>query len=406
MLSLSRRDFYGDGYTRGTVIDSEWLMRYKTLPHYYLDRYIRRYGRLNLKNTALENPPRKVKTRGKEETYHGLRLIFKETIDQSSEPKGMIIAWLEDRSYSFNDSFFALKLVDCSLETYKCLLGICWSSLARYYWFLTSSNWGVWRDKLLCGQVFDLPIKLPKSKKLKDNIISIVDKLQSFIPPNVCNIFQAEKYQPVFSNNELKEFEKRLDQAIYELYELNDAEIDLIREMCEVTLPYYYSPDKSMAGKRVLTKHLSKPYGTMESLSKNTDFSEYLKVFIQSWNPYLNEGAEFGWQVYQPEQTDSMIAVIFSVQEKSKKNSEYSIDDITCWDDVLTKLEGNSTQPFHSSLIYTEGKARAVTDDFIMVIKRNERRLWTRSMAREDAEATLVQAMNRKNMRERIIQKQ
>jgi len=37
---------------------------------------------------------------------------------------------------------------------------------------------------------------------------------------------------------------------------------------------------------------------------------------------------------------------------------------------------------------------RVVSDTDIYIIKRDERRLWTRSMAREDAEATLLQAMN------------
>jgi len=400
LFSLSKKEFCGDGYTRGVVVDSKWLMKYKTLPHQYLDRYVKRYGKLNLKRVTLENPPKKVKTRGKEETYHGSRLIFKETIDQSSKPKGMVIVRLEDKPYSFTDSFFALKLVVSSREIYKCILGICWSSLARYYWFLTSSNWGVWRDKLLCGQVFDLPIKITQNRKLKDRIINVVEKLQSSVPLSNCNIFQNEKYQNELSKTEFTKLERELDQAIFELYELNDAEIDLVQDMCEITLPCYYSPYKSIAGKPVLTKRLSEPYGTIKSLPKNTDFSGYLKVFMQCWEAYLDKGTEFGWQVYRPEQTDSLIAAIFSVQKKGKKVNEHYTGDIKCWNDVLTQLENNLTQSFHSSHIYLEGMVRAVTDDFVMIIKRNEGRLWTRSMAREDAEATLVQAMNKKNKSE------
>jgi hypothetical protein len=103
-----------------------------------------------------------------------------------------------------------------------------------------------------------------------------------------------------------------------------------------------------------------------------------------------------------------MIAVVFSTQRKNKNVSEHSIGDIKCWDDVLIQLEDNLTQPFHTARIYIEGTVRAVTKDnrFIMLIKRNEKRLWTRSVAREDAEATLVQAMNKDDMRERIKQKQ
>ena len=187
---------------------------------------------------------------------------------------------------------------------------------------------------------------------------------------------------------------------------INDAEVDLIRDMCGL-IPYYHSPDTSPAGKPILTKRLSKPYGTIESLPKDMHFSEYLEVFIQSWLPYLDKGTEIGWRVYQPEQTDSMIAVVFSVQkrEDAKENIQNK-DEIKSWNDVLISLEDNLTEPFHSKDIYIQGMARAVTDDSIMIIKRNETRLWTRSMAREDAEATIVQAMNRKRIGERITQKQ
>jgi hypothetical protein len=46
-----------------------------------------------------------------------------------------------------------------------------------------------------------------------------------------------------------------------------------------------------------------------------------------------------------------------------------------------------------SRKVYVDGMIRVVSDTDIIIIKRNERRLWTRSLAREDAEATLLQAM-------------
>ncbi len=389
LSSLSNKNFYGDGYTRGTATNSKWLLTYKTLTHQVFDRYITRYGRLNLKKIHLEYPPRKVKTRGKKETYYGMRLIFKETIDQSSKPKGMVIVRLEDEPFSFTDSFFGIKLNNIFIDDYKCILGICWSSLARYYWFLTSSNWGVWRDKLLCGQTFDLPIKIPNNGILKSKIINIVNELQSFVPEEARNLFQDNKVQRAWSKKEITQLEEKLDDEIFKLYELDDSEIDLINEMCDIDLPYYYSPETSLAGKPVLTTG---------SLSKKTEMADYTKIFCECWEAYLDEDTEFCWQVYQSDKTDSMIAVEFSIQMKGgkSKNSE-------SWSDVLQKLEDNLTQSFHSSRIYIEGLVRVVTEDkkYIIIIKRNEKWLWTRSRAREDAEATLEQAMNLKSREEK-----
>jgi len=402
MVEFSKEGLFGRGYDKsGQQYESDWLKKYKTLPI----NYFTRYGKLEDKYFIL--PPNRVNRRGLEEIYSGLRLLVKRGIEEKGGVNGRIIARLEENDFCFTNSIHGVKLIHNEEWKYKIILGIIWSSLIRYYLFLTTSNWGNWHHEIhLEDELMQLPVRFPTSVSLKNRIVNIVDKLRSSTPDEIPDMFQSDTSLNNLSGKEIAKLERQLDDAIFKLYELNDAEIDLVRSMCDVTLPYYYSPHKSPAGKPILTKQMSKPYGTIESLPKDMDFSEYLQVFIESWIPYLYEGTEFGWQVHQPEQTDSMIAVVLSVEEENKQYSEYPNGDIKCWDDVLIELEDNLTQPFRSSRIFIEGMVRAVTDNFIMVIKRNERRLWTKSMAREDAEATLVQAMNRKNMRERLIQKQ
>ena len=60
---------------------------------------------------------------------------------------------------------------------------------------------------------------------------------------------------------------------------------------------------------------------------------------------------------------------------------------------MLEKLSRALLTPYGSERIYIDGFARVVTDIDIIIIKRNEQRLWTRSAAYEDAEATLLQVM-------------
>jgi len=401
LLELSPDGYHGRGFeVSDKKYPSDWLLDYKELR----TSDIKRYGPLNLHN--LKEIPNKVHDRGIQNVYSGMRILVKRGIRQRGRINGQIVACFAKDDFAFRNSIYGIKFTSEKEWMYKCLLGILWSSLAKYYLLLTTYDFGVWHDEIrLKDELMQLPICFPTSESLKDRIIKIVDELRYYDPPirslNVQNGLPIKKIQ-----EKQKQLEKELDQAIFELYELNNSEIDLVRDMCEIILPYYYSSYKSAAGKPVLAKQLLKPYGTIESLPKNTEFSEYLKVFIQSWIPYLDKGTELGWQVYQPEQTDSMIAVVFPIQEKNKKISEHPAGNITCWDDVLIQLEENLKQTFHSSRIYLEGKVWAVADDFIMVIKLNERRLWTRSMAREDAEAALVKAMNRENMRGRIIKKQ
>jgi len=395
--SYSHIGLYARGFEKGSQYPSEWLKNYK----YIETKEISKCGPLDL--NKLKTVPNRVNRRGKEKTYIGPRILVKRGINQTDYPKGQIVAHLTNEDFAFLNSVYGIKLKEETLWLYKCLLGIICSSLARYYLLLTSYDFGVWHDEIrLKEELMQLPIRFPKSDSLRKRIVDIVEKLRSSVPEQAIDIFEDENGQKVLSREEISKLEKRLDEAIFELYELSDAEIDLIHDMCEVTLPYYYSPEKSPAGKSVLTKRLSEPCGTIKSLPKNTDFAEYLKVFMHSWEAYLDKGTEFGWRIYQPELTDSMIAAVFSIQEKGNKFNKHSTNEIQCWDDVLIQLEYNLTQPFHSSRIYLEGMVWAVTDDFILIVKRNERRLWTRSVAREDAEATLVQAMNRDNIKERI----
>ena len=88
-----------------------------------------------------------------------------------------------------------------------------------------------------------------------------------------------------------------------------------------------------------------------------------------------------------------MAAIVFSTQEKKKPLGPVKEPGTAQWHKVLEKLDKTQRAPV-SKRVYIDGVVRAVSDTDIMIIKRNERRLWTRSMAREDAEATLLQAIH------------
>ncbi|HEV7401765.1 MAG TPA: hypothetical protein VGO11_02520, partial [Chthoniobacteraceae bacterium] len=64
------------------------------------------------------------------------------------------------------------------------------------------------------------------------------------------------------------------------------------------------------------------------------------------------------------------------------------------WQDVLKRINNRSLVPIGTRrAIYTDTFVRAVSEHEILIIKRNEVRHWTRSMAREDADATIARAM-------------
>jgi hypothetical protein len=165
--------------------------------------------------------------------------------------------------------------------------------------------------------------------------------------------------------------------------------------MCEVGLEFFYREGKSKATLRVDNHPV--PKGILKDLpadrKKEMGLEGYLYAFIEMWNRQLEtENGEFRWRIIRPPCLP-MLAVIFSTQQKGHCVTGSENDDETEWHELLQRLDDVLLEPV-SSRIYIDGMVRAVTDTDVFIIKRNERRLWTRSLAREDAEATLLGAMS------------
>jgi hypothetical protein len=94
-----------------------------------------------------------------------------------------------------------------------------------------------------------------------------------------------------------------------------------------------------------------------------------------------------------------MLAVVFSLVPvgSSKPSREFGKPE---WDQLLAGLGHTAMHAGYAKRVYLDGLVRIVTDQDITIIKRNERRHWTASMAREDAEATMLLLMHQRELAE------
>ncbi|MBK8990040.1 MAG: N-6 DNA methylase [Chloroflexi bacterium] len=368
---------------------SNWLKKYRELP---VPKF-KRYG--SVMQHLLDFTPDEVRAHGSQDVYAGWRLLVKQGITQASGADGLIDTRLENEAYCYQSSIYGIN-VDNALDWQrKVLTAILWSSLIRYYFFMTAGSWGTWRHKIYLYELMNTPIRLPNNLDLREKIVSIVDELRDWDPTPQSTInpdgLSAEEIR-----NRRNFLENRLDETIFDLYELNESERDLILDMCETGLEFFYRGGSSEAVKPV------EPYpnvqqGTLAHLHGNREMERglegYLYAFLRTWNRELESlGGEFRWRIIRPSRAP-MLAVIFSTQEYNETLPAIEGADEDEWQALLKRLNETLRQPV-SSQIYIEGMVRAVTDTDIFIIKRNERRLWTRSLAREDAEATLLQAIN------------
>ncbi len=366
---------------------SNWLKDYQFLPA----EFFQRYGLIDDAAFQKEDAPDFANRPGEPDNYQGWRLLVGRGISQDNV-NGQIEARLENKSFCFPSSIYILTKLDKAEDwERKSLLGILWSKLIKYYLFMISGSWVVWHTEIRLWQLKQLPIRLPDNLELRNRIVTIVDKLRNRDtgPRTLFNLANQPNETETIAS-----LERQLDEAIFDLYELNEAERDLVLDMCETGLDFFYRESNSNAVKR-LEPYPQAKQGFITDLpqrreaEKGAGLEGYLYVFLDMWKSYLEPEGVFRWRVVRPD-NDPMVAVVFSTQSKHDDLPPLQ-DDKAMWADLKRIAKSSDRQINHR--IYIAGLVRLVTDDAIIIIKRNERRLWTRSQAREDAEATFLQAM-------------
>ena len=112
--------------------------------------------------------------------------------------------------------------------------------------------------------------------------------------------------------------------------------------------------------------------------------------FLSEWNQAVKPEGEFSWRLLDAPGSE-LIGAVFEARDNQSDENSIDIDDDD-WRDVLERLSTSLSYPIVVS-VGIEGMLRVVSDTSIVVIKRREARLWSASAAREDAEATMLQAM-------------
>lgn len=361
-----------------TGTPSDWLEDYKELPA----KELMKYGPQSLQ--MLRSVPSKVYRRGQRDIYSGRRLL----VGRGIKGSGYITSRFETEKYCFKNSIHGVRFQGLEGWEEAVITAVFWSSLARYYYFMTIGSWGFWHDEIHLEHVQDMPIPFPESVELRERIVETVTQLQTLdLGPDDFPLGSVQALA------RLPDLERQLDDAVFDLYRLSPGERDLIREMCNVGLELLYGKESSEALCRVV---IPEPQvGTLASLRRADDgLCSYLRTFVEIWNAELDADSEFHWRVLSPPSGAPLVAVSFTPHYKSDPVVKLNDNEAHAWREVLATLDRVSLNPVERSRIFIDSFFRFVSDSEILFIKRNERRFWTRTAAREDAESALTFLMN------------
>jgi hypothetical protein len=270
----------------------------------------------------------------------------------------------------------------------KLILATVISSLGRYRMFMRSSSWGLWRDKVNAEDILSVPVRLPEVPGDSElRIAELVDSLTLDTAGDelLGGIFASNP--PRKNNYSVRQLLRYIDEEIYDLFELSQSERDLVDDFHRhvVDIPESWQNSRGLQLIKVVFKA-----GTSEDIEHVgvAPIRDYLDRFLSEWNKVLQPSGEFSWEIVGAPRNE-MLGAIF---EARQRGAEESIPTAGDWASVLDRLEQSFSMPISFS-VSSDLTIRSVSDTSIVIVKRREARLWNATAGREDAEATMLQAM-------------
>jgi hypothetical protein len=270
---------------------------------------------------------------------------------------GHFVAAYCDNDVVYPDSYLGISFPRAKVKMAHLLNGIANSTLTNYFLFLTSSVWGVERDEVKPKDVLRIPV--PSYNEVHvSRIIDLENRLRT--------------------TNDIKTVQKlraELDEAVYDLYELDESERILVNDMVSVTI--------SLKTRRRSSKAARKPAAK--------DLNAYAGECIAVMQPFLDsiDGQLIAASVL--EVGDAPLRVV--------KFTSHPAGTLPLSDEPETGLELQSVLariarelPARiANEVYAKRWLRIYSGEVLYVVKPAEYRYWTLAAALNDADAILAE---------------
>ena len=241
------------------------------------------------------------------------------------------------------------------------------SSFSVYFLFLTSSSWGIEREKIKPNELYLLPY-INKNIKIQ-KIVDIYNEIEV----NIKNT------RPLISDISL--YESKIDRIIAKSFNISIEEEIFIDDTIKYTVDLFHKGYKSIA---------VQPLDIKESKLYTIKLCEELNEVLEDSDIKLIA------KVYTPSYYNPLFLIRFQFVEKNS-NREIEIESIDSEFDTSLSRLNKFTLDEYSKSIYMQKNITYYDDDLIYIIKPNQKRFWTQSQAIEDAQNITLEIMGMNN---------
>ncbi|HYT36905.1 MAG TPA: N-6 DNA methylase [Ktedonobacteraceae bacterium] len=254
------------------------------------------------------------------------------------------------------------------------------SSLARYYHFLTSTSWAVERGTILHEEYKRMPFLVPdKDDPRLKAVLDYFDQIAALHQQR--DILLSGGYE-----DDLRKLKDGIDDLVFDLYDLSRIERQLVQDMVEYGIEFFYWSERKQRKLNDSKFNTIKNPGTQMLMEYAENFVDTVTALLRYQNQTLN-AAIF--------QDDAPLSVVgFELASLSEAREVKLFEESQILQDTLRKLDRLLLEK-HTPTLYTRRHIRIYDDPWLYLVRPSERRFWTRSQARADADSFIMEMLNR-----------
>ncbi|NQU85081.1 MAG: hypothetical protein HQ541_04910, partial [Mariniphaga sp.] len=240
------------------------------------------------------------------------------------------------------------------------------SKFSSYYLFLTSISWGIEREQVQPQEMLSLP-PLPFEID-EEEIIKLATK-EDEIAAIISN--------PWSDKLKIKEIEKEIDEIIYNALDLSSLERYLIEDIWNYSLELFQEGAKSRA--------------LMPVNNNNDELVDYLKLLASILNEHLKHTEIRTWgSIWKMPSTIPLRLVSIHFTNQYKPGHIHSLPNNKELNTIINKIDKYTYEKYSES-IYFRKVVKYYNNDDIHIVKPNQKRFCSRSLAIQDADSILVE---------------
>jgi len=254
------------------------------------------------------------------------------------------------------------------------------SSLARYYHFLTSTSWAVERGTILHEEYKRMPFLVPdKDDPRLKAVLDYFDQIAALHQQR--EILLSGGYE-----DDLRKLKDSIDDLVFDIYDLSRIERQLVQDMVEYGIEFFYWSERKQRKLNDSKFNTIKNPGTQMLMEYAENFVDTVTALLRYQDQTLN-AAIF--------QDDAPLSVVgFELASLSEARAVKRFEESQILQDTLHKLDRLLLEK-HTPTLYTRRHIRIYDDPWLYLVRPSERRFWTHSQARADADSFIMEMLNR-----------